>query len=384
MMNPASPATTDHEQLLAALSRGPGIVDNRGMGMADTGGLRALVHKPAPALLVALTLVAGCTAQSPQRASEPPRSAAAPGAADGATLATVPEVVDRVAPSVVTILRPGGGLGSGVVYRADGLIVTNAHVVGQAQDVTVVFADGSRVEGTVVAADRTTDLAVVRVPRDGLPAPEYVDTLPVQGELAIAIGTPLGFTTTVTVGVVSGLGREIPGAAAAGQRALVNLIQTDAAISPGNSGGALVDGQGRVIGINEAYIPPEAGAVSIGFAIPSTTVVDVVDQLLATGTVEHPFLGVGLRTVTPRLRDALGVAAERGAIVVEIAPGGPAADSGLRPGDVIVRFAGQDVGTVTNLLGALRSTEPGQAVPVLVVRDGERVELSVTVGQRPQ
>ncbi len=333
------------------------------------------------AVVALLALAAGCTGS---RATPPPAqpSAAQPGTT-GATLASVPELVERLEPSVVTVLREGGGVGSGVVYRADGLIVTNEHVVRGAERVMVALADGVRVEGTVVATDRATDLAVVRVPRNGLPVPEYAKQLPRQGELAIAMGTPLGFENTVSVGVVSGLGREIPGATAPGNRSLVNLIQTDAAISPGNSGGPLVDGQGRVIGINEAYLPPQTGAVAIGFAIPSTTVTYIVEQLLADGTAEHPFLGVSIASLTPELRNRLNVGAERGVVVRDVQPGSPATQVGLRPGDVIVRFAGEPIGSVTDLLGAVRASRPGQQVPLSVRRSGQLVELTVTVGSRP-
>ena len=196
------------------------------------------------------------------------------------------------------------------------------------------------------------------------------------------IGTPLGFANTVTTGVVSGLGREIPGSATRGSRALVDLIQTDAPISPGNSGGALLDAQGRVIGINEAYLPPESGAVAIGFAIPSTTVVAVVEQLLADGSARHPYLGVTLEPLTDALREALRVPAQQGAVVLEVPPDGPAAAAGVQPGDVIVRFADEPVTTVENILGALRNIEPGQSVPLTVQRGTEQVELSITVGER--
>lgn len=336
-------------------------------------------------LLAGLALLAGCTSQQEAASLQPTPTVNQPGTrADGGTLAVVPEIVNQISPSVVTIVRSGqGGRGSGVVYQSDGVIVTNAHVVAGARQVTVIFADGTRVPGTVVAADRSTDLAVVRVPRNNLPVPEYADSLPQRGELAIAIGSSLGFLeTSVSVGVVSGLSRELPGSVLQGERSLVNLIQTDAAISPGNSGGALVDGQGRIIGITQAYIPPETGAVSIGFAIPSTTVTFIVDQLLADGTAENPFLGITGRTLTPAAADALSVSARRGVIVTDVAAGSPAAAAGIRPSDVIVKLAGQDVTSFTALLGALRSTRPGQTVPITVVRDGERLQLSVTVGSR--
>ncbi|MGH4012273.1 MAG: S1C family serine protease [Pseudonocardiaceae bacterium] len=304
------------------------------------------------------------------------------GIVGGGTLAVVPELVERLGPSVVTVLRSDGGLGSGVVYRADGLIVTNEHVIRGAQEVTVSFADGSRVQGRVRAADVVTDLAVVQVPRSDLPAPQFAEQLPRQGELAVVIGTPLGFANTVTTGVVSGLGREIPGSTTRGSQALVDLIQTDAPISPGNSGGALLDAQGRVIGISEAYLPPQSGAVAIGFAIPSTTVVAVVEQLLADGSAQHPYLGVTLEPLTDALREALRVPAQQGAVVLDVRPGGPAAAGGVRPGDVIVRFDDEPVTTVENILGALRNVTPGQSVPLTVQRGNEQVELSITVGER--
>lgn len=294
----------------------------------------------------------------------------------------VPDLVERLGPSVVTVQRERGA-GSGVVYRPDGLIVTNEHVIRGAEQVTVAFADGSRVEGRVRAVDAITDLAVVQVPRNDLPTPQYARQLPRQGALAVAIGTPLGFENTVTTGVISGLGREIPGAATAGRQALVDLIQTDAPISPGNSGGALLDARGQVIGINEAYLPPQSGAVSIGFATPATTVVSIVDQLLADGTAQHPYLGVSLRPLTPAIREALNLSVERGAIVLDVRAGGPAAAAGVQPGDVITRFANQDIAAVETVFGALRGVQPGQTVPLTVRRGSGPVQLSVTVGERP-
>lgn len=294
----------------------------------------------------------------------------------------VPDLVERLDPSVVTVQRDGG-TGSGVVYRADGIIVTNEHVVRGAQQVTIAFADGSRVQGRVRATDRRTDLAVVEVPRKNLPVPRFARELPRRGSLAVTIGTPLGFENTVSTGVISGLGREIPGAAAGGKRALVDLIQTDAPISPGNSGGALLSADGQVIGINEAYLPPESGAVSIGFAIPAPTVVSIVDQLLARGRAQHPHLGVSLGTITPTLRRKFDLPVDHGAVVLDVTPGGPAAAAGIRPGDVITSFAGQDIGSVASVLGALRGIAPGRSVPLTVHRGDRPVHLSVTVGEQP-
>ena len=322
-----------------------------------------------------LVLTGGCT-DGP--------SAAGPSAAPVTTAAVAPgsdslvQVVSRVEPSVVTI-RTGEGLGSGVVYRADGVIVTNAHVVGSVRQVQVVFADGSQTGGQVVGTDEVTDLAVVRVQRAGLPAVTVRRDLPLQGETALAIGSPLGFENTVTKGIISGIGRQIP-ASTTGGRPLVDLVQTDAAISPGNSGGALIDAQGRLVGLNEAYIPPSAGAVSLGFAIPSSTVVDVADQLLANASVAHPFLGVSLATLTPEIAGALGVKVTQGALVRQVQPGSPAATAGVRPGDVIVRFNDTAIATVGDVYAALRDVKPGDTAMLGLNRGGTPTEVKVTLG----
>ena len=291
--------------------------------------------------------------------------------------ASVPDVVEQLEPSVVTV-RVGDGLGSGVVYRPD-IVITNQHVVTDSRDVTIDYADGTSSPGTVLATDKIADIAVVRTARTGLPVPEYRTDLPRAGESVLAIGSPLGLENTVTAGIVSGVDRQIPGSAAQG-RALVDLIQVDAPISPGNSGGALLDGTGRVIGINEAYLPPSTGAVSLGFAIPAATATNVADQLLADGTATHPYLGVSLGRLTPQIRDRLGVTAQQGALVVGIAPGGPAATAGLRPGDVITALAGHPVASVEDLAAALRGTEPGQQVPVTAARGAGQITPTVTIG----
>ena len=198
---------------------------------------------------------------------------------------------------------------------------------------------------------------------------------------AVAIGSPLGFQGSVTAGVISGLHRDIPGAAPESP-SLVDLIQTDAPISPGNSGGALLDNRGRVVGVNEAYIPPVAGAVSLGFAIPSATVLDITEQLLQRGAASHPYLGVSIGRVTAAIQRELDTGVDHGALVMGLDRGGPAADAGLRPGDIIVEVADREVRTVEELLAALRGTEPGQSYPVDVFRGGERLEIPVTIGSR--
>ncbi|WP_209305246.1 trypsin-like peptidase domain-containing protein [Blastococcus sp. CT_GayMR20] len=283
---------------------------------------------------------------------------------------------------MVTILTATGN-GSGVVYDEDGLIVTNEHVVRNATTVEVAFADGQRVPGTVLATDVVTDLALVEADRTGLPAAEFQRELPQIGELAIVIGSPLGFQNTVTAGIISGLHREIPGSANQSQ-ALVDLIQTDAAISPGNSGGAVVDADGDVVGISEAYIPPQAGAVSLGFAIPSATVIDVVEQLREDGRAEHAFVGVEPARVTPEIADQLGLPDTEGVIVRSVIPGGPADEAGIAPGDVITAVDEEATTGPEDLLAALRNRDPGETV-ILSVRgvDGRERDVEVTLTERP-
>ncbi|SFQ48553.1 serine protease, S1-C subfamily, contains C-terminal PDZ domain [Amycolatopsis arida] len=330
------------------------------------------------ALAATALVAAGCSGDpAPEPAAKATTTAPAPAPGDAAGYAGV---VERVAPSVVTVRTPGAGVGSGVVLRPD-VVVTNAHVVGDQRRVTLVFADGTEAQGEVLATDRVTDLAVVRSARGNLPVPEFRTDLPRPGDLALAIGSPLGFENSVTAGVISGLHREIPGSAPRTQ-SLVDLIQTDASISPGNSGGTLLDAQGRVVGVNEAYIPPEAGAVSLGFAIPAATVLDTTEQLLADGKATHPYLGVSLSPLTPPIREQFGIEAEDGALVAGVDADGPAAHADIRAGDVITRFADREIGSVEDVLAALRSVEPNQQVPLTVMRDGTEQKVTVEVAGR--
>ena len=300
----------------------------------------------------------------------------------GTAEADIPDIVEQVEPSVVTVLGDAG-LGSGVVYAEDGIIVTNAHVVEASDELAVAFADGTREEAELVAATELLDLAVLRVDRDGLPAATFSAQLPRVGELAIAMGSPLGLEQTVTAGIVSALNRGIPGSARSTQ-ALVDLIQTDAAISPGNSGGALVDGAGRVIGINVAYLPPGTGAVSLGFAIPSTTVLHAVEELLETGQVDLAYMGVAPAPLTPQIADEFGLEDEEGVLVAEVPEDGPADQAGIEPGDLVTAVEGEEVRSVEDFLGLLRRSERGDVVEVELLRDGEELTVEVTLAGRPR
>jgi serine protease DegQ len=344
--------------------------------------------RPAVALVLAVALaagLAGCTlGQQPQARSTPaPVTAARVSAgAQAATAGDIPGIVRKVEPSVVTISHDQG-TGSGVVWSEDGVVVTNAHVVGSARDVEVAFFDGRRADGQVRAADEDTDLAVVDVERQDLEPASFQEQLPQVGELAVAMGSPLGFQNTITAGIISGLHREIPGSAQQGIRSLVDLIQTDAAISPGNSGGALVNGRGEVVGINVAYIPPEQGAVAIGFAIPGATAVDVVGQLLRTGRVTHSYLGVQPAQVTDEVAAQLGLDRARGVVILEVVADSPAAQAGLRPGDVLVRMDDAAIDSVEDLFGELRQRKPESQSRLTYIRDGQEQQATVTLGDRP-
>lgn len=360
-------------------------------------------HRPLRAAVAAAVVtlaLAGCTSSDGELGAEPSAvtvtglatsSATAPAAPSATASAgvgvgepgslSVPDLVAAVQPSVVTVFT-GGGSGSGVVYTADGLILTNEHVVSGAQAVEVAFADGQRVAGEVIATDVLTDLALVQADRTGLPAAEFNTDLPRVGEFALVIGSPLGFEGSATTGIISGLHRDIPSSATNSQ-SLVDLIQTDAAISPGNSGGAVVNAAGQVIGISEAYIPPSAGAVSLGFAIPAGTAVQIADQLREDGTAEHAFVGVVPATLTPEIAQQLGLDADRGVVILETVAGGPAAEAGLEPGDVVIDIDGQPVTTGEDLIGTLRAYSPGDVVVMNVLRDGRPAPVEVTVIDRP-
>lgn len=308
-------------------------------------------------------------------------------------------VADAVSPSVVQVnvsaieMTPFGeaqeqeGLGSGVIYREDGFILTNNHVVEGADSVNVAFADGTTVDGEVVGTDPFTDLAVVRVPRDNLPAAEFDTGRHEVGELAVAVGSPSGFQATVTSGVISGLNREVPAEYTGGQQesALVDLIQTDAAISPGNSGGALANEDGQVIGINVAYLPPgQTGAENIGFAIPAEVATSVANQLIENGEATQPYLGVSLINLNPQLAERFGFSVDSGALVAEVQQGSPAAEAGIRTRDVITQVGSTEIEDTGDLYAALRDYEPGDTVEVTVVRGEGTQTLEFELGTRPQ
>lgn len=324
-------------------------------------------------------LPAGSTAPAATAGTTSGNPAPATGGADAA--GGIPQLVENLAPSVVTIFTDGG-LGSGVVYSADGLILTNEHVIRGNTSVEVAFADGQRVEGTVKATDPVTDLALVQANRTGLPKPTFQTNLPKVGEGAVVLGSPLGFENTATAGIISGLHRSIPGSAS-NSLSLVDLIQTDAPISPGNSGGAVINMRGEIIGISEAYIPPSAGAVALGFAIPAATAVEVAEELLADGTAEHAYLGVTPGELTAQIAEQLGIGQVTGVLVLSVAEDGPAGRAGIRPGDVLESMEGVQLTAPEKLLAELRGRNPGDTVTFSVKRGDQSPDVKVDLTERP-
>jgi serine protease Do len=310
----------------------------------------------------------------------------------------VAKVASVLSPSVVQINVSGvqqtpygaqkeEGIGSGVIYRSDGYIITNNHVVEGSRNVEVAFADGSTEQGQVVGTDPTTDIAVVKVDRNDLPAASFASGDPIVGQAAVAVGSPSGFESTVTSGIVSGTGREVPAQITGGQQesSLVDLIQTDAAISPGNSGGALANRDGQVIGINVAYLPPsETGAENIGFAIPSGAATSVADQIIDNGKAVHPYLGVYLSDLTQETAKRFGSSADMGALIEKVEPGGPADQAGIRRGDIVIAAGNDEVQSSGDLISALRDYQPGDTVELTVLRNGQKEGLQVNLAESTQ
>jgi len=279
--------------------------------------------------------------------------------------------------------------GSGVIYTVDGMIVTNNHVITEengelADNIEVTLTTGEKLTARVVGNDPLTDLAVIKVdPSFDLPVATFVTGEPSVGEYAVAIGSPLGYENSVSLGIVSGLNRSIDQAQGYEGIALTNLVQTDAPISPGNSGGALANAAGQVIGINVAYESPASGAVSIGFAIPSVVVVQVADEIISTGKATHAYIGVGTRAIDAELQKQFGLSRSSGILVAEVTANGPAGKAGILQGDIIIEVDGEDMVESSDLLIAIRDRKPGDVVEVVIDRDGREMTFSVTLEERP-
>ena len=308
---------------------------------------------------------------------------------------------ERVSPSVVHIAvtaNSGSGTGSGFVWDDEGHVVTNNHVVENAQRIVVHFADDTAVEAEVVGTDPDSDLAVIRVdvPASLLKPVELGDSDALRvGQRAIAIGNPFGFEQTMTAGIVSALGRVLKQDSGF---SLPQLIQTDAAINPGNSGGPLLDSKGQVIGVTTLIYSQSGSNSGVGFAVPVNTVKRVVPSLIETGRYADPWLGITGTSVTPLLAEVLDLPAEQGVLVQAVVEGGPADEAGLRGGtrqvwyegavltaggDIITSIDGVEVQGMDNVIVYLADTSVGQKVELTVLRDGQEGTIEVTLGERP-
>jgi len=346
---------------------------------------------------------------APQAVVAVPVHTAVPGPAPTAREASFHDAVGRATPAVVNIFTSkelprnpllrndelfrrffgdalGGeaqratNLGSGVIVNASGYILTNHHVVAAADEIEVALSDGRKLLAKVVGNDPETDLAVLRVNSESLPAIVFGDSERLRiGDPVLAIGNPFGVGQTVTSGIVSALGRS-----GLHINTFENFIQTDAAINPGNSGGALVDAQGNLIGINTAIYSRSGGSMGIGFAIPASTAKMVLDQIVKSGAVTRGWIGVEVQEITPALAESFKLGEARGAIIAGVLRGGPADRAGVKPGDVLTAINGKTVSDPQAMLNLVAGLQPGSSAKMALRRQAQPLEVEVTVGRRPK
>jgi serine protease DegQ len=276
--------------------------------------------------------------------------------------------------------EPVAGLGSGVIITTDGYILTNNHVVEGADEIEVVLNDSRRTRGKVIGTDPDTDLAILKITLDRLPVITLGNSDAMQvGDQVLAIGNPFGVGQTVTAGIVSALGRN-----QLGINTFENFIQTDAAINPGNSGGALVDVNGHLMGINTAIYSRSGGSMGIGFAIPVNSAKQVLEGIVKEGVVKRGWIGVEPADLSPELMETFGVRAKSGVLITGVLQNGPAAQAGIRPGDVITQVGDKGIANVSELLTYVAALKPGQPAKFHVQRRDDSMDLNVTPGLRPR
>jgi len=346
----------------------------------------------------------------PSRAGMPNVAApAAPPAASAPTTVSYNAAVQRAMPAVVNIstskevrsrhpllndpifrrffgdqlpdeAQRASSLGSGVLVSASGYVLTNHHVVEAADEIEVALADGRKLLAKVVGSDPDTDLAVLRVDAESLPAITFGSSEALRvGDVVLTIGNPFNLGHTVTAGIVSALGRS-----GLGINTFENFIQTDAAINPGNSGGALIDASGSLIGINTAILSRTGNSMGIGFAIPVSTAKMVLDQIVKTGTVTRGWIGVEVQEITPPIAESFKLGGTRGALIAGVLRGGPADRAGVKPGDVLTEVEGKPVADPTAMLNLIAALAPGRPATVKLKRNGNDVDATIAVGRRPK
>ncbi|MFT3856216.1 MAG: Do family serine endopeptidase [Aquabacterium sp.] len=275
---------------------------------------------------------------------------------------------------------PQSGIGSGVIVSPEGYVLTNNHVVDRMDDIEVMLTDGRKATAKVIGTDPETDLAVLKIDVDKLPSIVLGDSDSLLvGDAVLAIGNPFGVGQTVTAGIVSALGRN-----QLGINTFENFIQTDAAINPGNSGGALVDANGNLVGINTAIYSRSGGNMGIGFAIPVSTARQVMESLIKDGQVTRGWIGVEPRDLTPEMAETFNLPVREGVLITGVLHNGPAAQGGMRPGDVVVQVGGNTVANTSQLLNAVAALKPGERTQVKVQRGDQILPLQVVVAKRPK
>jgi serine protease DegQ len=271
-------------------------------------------------------------------------------------------------------------LGSGVIVSGQGYVLTNHHVIEAADEIQVALSDGRKAEAVVVGVDPESDLAVLKVEVKELPAITFGSSDSVGvGDVVLAIGNPFGVGQTVTMGIVSAVGRSHLGI-----NTFENFIQTDAAINPGNSGGALIDAQGNLLGINTAIYSRSGGSQGIGFTIPVSLAKQVMEQIIQSGSVTRGWIGVEVQDVTPELAESLKLKGSEGAIIAGVLRGGPADKAGVKPGDVLIEVNGKSVKDSASMLNLVAALAPGKGADLKFLRAEKPIELEITVGKRPK
>ena len=346
---------------------------------ATVGGVAGTL--PSPTILAAAP-------PAPRSASAATGHAAAARAATPAVVSVVASKLRRGPRSDDPTLRfffgdgtaqPQTGLGSGVIASPEGYLLTNHHVIEDADEIDVQLADGRQARARLIGTDPETDLAVLKIDLDRLPVITFGETGALQvGDSVLAIGNPFGVGQTVTAGIVSALGRS-----RLGLSTFENFIQTDAAINPGNSGGALVDAAGQLVGINTAIFSRSGGSMGIGFAIPVDTARSVLESLVRDGVVTRGWIGVETRDLTPEFAESFGLPVREGVLVTGVLQDGPASQAGVRPGDVVLRIEGKPTPGTVQLLAVVAGLRPASRAVVTVQRGPQALDIPVTVARRP-
>ncbi|MDV6318908.1 Do family serine endopeptidase [Chromohalobacter sp. HP20-39] len=271
-------------------------------------------------------------------------------------------------------------LGSGVIVSPKGYVLTNNHVIRNADEIQVALRDGRETLAKVVGTDPESDLAVLKIPTDDLPVIKLSNSEKVAiGDVALAIGNPFGMGQTVTMGIISATGRDH-----LGLNAYEDFIQTDAAINPGNSGGALVNAKGALVGINTAIFSRSGGSQGIGFAIPANLAHKVLNQIVAHGRVIRGWLGIDVQAMTPTLAASFGLKALKGVAIVSVVPGGPGDQADLKPGDILLSLNGKTIVDAREAMADIAEISPGTKLPITIVRNGKKQQVTLTVGERPK